>query len=374
MFHTIITLAYVIPNIYVFVRINQLFINKGYKLYYTLIYILLGLVYPASNFMSERVLGNAAGVLESVANYILPFYLYLFLFILLFDILLLINRTVKIIPADTRRSTRFKVTGLSAVLILASAVVIAGIVNFNTIRTSEYSIDIPARSSTVQHLKIAFVADFHLQKGTDIRFVDRFAQEVRVINPDLLIFGGDIMEGDRNDENLDQYLQILKSIKMRYGVFAVLGNHEHYAGEDNGNFFDNAGITVLSDTVVFPGNLFNLAGRNDSHISSRKTVGDILKSLNDSLPVILVDHRPSEIEEVSKTNVDVQLSGHTHDGQLFPINLITRKVYLLSWGHRKIGYTHFFVTSGIRLWGPPVRTTGKSEIMVIDINFITGGL
>jgi predicted MPP superfamily phosphohydrolase len=94
-----------------------------------------------------------------------------------------------------------------------------------------------------------------------------------------------------------------------------------------------------------------------------------MKSITDSLPVILIDHRPTELAQVSKTLVDVQLSGHTHDGQMFPINLITRRVYPLSWGYRKIGNTHFFVTSGIRLWGPPVRTSGKSEIMVIDITF-----
>jgi len=95
-----------------------------------------------------------------------------------------------------------------------------------------------------------------------------------------------------------------------------------------------------------------------------------MKDAADSLPVILLDHRPTELIETSKTVTDVQLSGHTHDGQMFPINLITRKVYLLSKGYMKIANTHFFVTSGIRQWRFPVRTTGKSEIMVIDIKFV----
>jgi predicted MPP superfamily phosphohydrolase len=280
---------------------------------------------------------------------------------------------VNVIPPDRLKSTRFKFTGLSAILILASCVVIAGIINFNSIRTSEYKIEVPARSSSIRHLKIAFVADFHLQKGTNIHFVERFARKIEMINPDLMIFGGDNVEGDRADENLLPYEKILATIKARFGVFAVLGNHEHYAGQEKGNFFNRSGMTVLSDSVVFPGNLFNLAGRNDSHVRTRKTIGELLESVNDSLPVILIDHRPTEIEEVSKTHVDIQLSGHTHNGQLFPINLITRKVYLLTWGYKKILSTHFFVTSGIRLWGPPVRTTGKSEIMVIDITFIPGG-
>jgi hypothetical protein len=95
----------------------------------------------------------------------------------------------------------------------------------------------------------------------------------------------------------------------------------------------------------------------------------MMRLVNDSLPVILVDHRPTEIDQVSKTTVDIQLSGHTHNGQMFPLNLILRSMYQLTWGYEKVGNTHFFVTSGIRLWGPPVRTVGKSEIMVIEVDF-----
>ena len=273
MFHTIITTAYIIPNIYVYVRISQLFINKGFRLYYTLIYILLALVYPVSNLISEGYSGFPANILIAAADYILPFYLYLFLFILVFDILLLFNRIFKIIPYEKLKNTRFKVTGLSLILILSMGVVVAGIINFNTIRTSEYQIDIPRKSSKISHLKIAFVADFHLMEGTNINFVERFAKKIENINPDLMLFGGDNVEGDREDENMIAIEQVLRGVKARYGVFTVLGNHEHYAGQDKGSFFDNAGIKVLSDTSVIIDNSFSLVGRNDSHISTRKKIG-----------------------------------------------------------------------------------------------------
>lgn len=373
MFHTIISLAYIIPNIYVFIRIWKLFINKGYKIHYTLIYLFFASIYPVSNFLNENVNGFIRIFLSVLANYILPFYLYLFLFVLLFDILLLINYLVRIVNTEKLRTTRFKSTALSLILILAAVVVLGGIINFNTIRTSEYTIDVPARKSKIDHLKIAFAADFHLNKNANIRFVQRFAEKIKMIEPDLMIFGGDIVEGDRNDGNLSLFAEVLSRIRAKYGVFGVLGNHEHYAGQERGSFFDKAGIKILCDTNVVLANSFNLTGRNDSHIETRKQIGDLLKSTVDSLPDILIDHRPIEIDKVSKTTVDVQLSGHTHNGQLFPINLITRMVYILSWGHKKIGNTHFFVTSGIRLWGPPVRTTGKSEIMIININFSEEG-
>jgi hypothetical protein len=337
------------------------------------IYLLLASIYPLSNFLSENENGFFGIILSGLANYILPFYLYLFLFVLLFDILLLINYITKIVSKEKLRTTRFKSTALSLILILATVVVVGGIINFNTIRISGYTIDVPARKSKLDHLKIAFVADFHLKKDVNLHFVERFAEKIKIINPELMIFGGDIVEGDRDDGNLVPFADVISSIKTKYGVFAVLGNHEHYAGQKRGSFFDKAGMKVLCDTNVVLANSFNLTGRNDNHIRTRKQIGDLLKSVSDTLPEILIDHRPLEIDQVSKTTVDVQLSGHTHNGQLFPINLITRKVYLLSWGHKKIGNTHFFVTSGIRLWGPPVRTTGKSEIMVIDINFVKNG-
>jgi predicted MPP superfamily phosphohydrolase len=348
-------------------RICQIFIDKGYRIRYTLVYLLIALVYPVSNLLREGVLEN---FLSALAGYILPFYLYLFLFVLGFDILLLINRLLKLIPSEKLRTTHFKARGLSVILLLSTVVVVAGIINFNTIRSSEYKIDVPARSSDIKTLRIAFVADFHLNRKTNIRFIEKFAQKIKMLDPDLLLFGGDIVEGDRDDGDLTKYAQIINGINTRHGVFGVLGNHEHYAGQEQGDFFDKAGIVILSDTIEIINNQYNLAGRNDKHIRTRKHIGSILKTVTDSLPVIMIDHRPTEIDSVSKTKVDVQFSGHTHDGQLFPLNLIAKKIYILSYGYRKIENTHFFVTSGIQLWGPPVRTTGKSEIVVVDINFI----
>jgi predicted MPP superfamily phosphohydrolase len=267
------------------------------------------------------------------------------------------------------KNTRFKITALSVIVFLSVAVVVAGVINFNTIRTSEYKIEIPEKSSKISHLKIAFTADFHLREGSNIHFVERFVKRIETIQPDLLLFGGDIVEGDREAENMTRFEKLFSQIKPKYDVFTVLGNHEFYAGQDKGSFFDKAGMKVLCDSFVVIDNSFNLGGRYDSHFRKRKTINELMKSATDTLPVILIDHRPTEIDQVSRTRVDVQLSGHTHNGQLFPINLITRSIYQLSWGYMKRGNTHFFVTSGIQLWGPPVRTAGKAEIMVIDIAF-----
>jgi predicted MPP superfamily phosphohydrolase len=364
-----IMLAYTIPNIYVFFRIWQLFISKGFRLKYTLIYLAVIAIYPASDMLNNGNLAFLGEILGIISNYLLPFYLYLFLAILVFDIFLLINLFVRVLPSEKRKSFTFRKYCLSSIIIVAALVVIGGVINFSTIRTTEYSIEVPARSSELEHLRLAFAADFHIDTDTPVNFVKRFVEKVESVSPDIMLFGGDIVEG-HDGEKMDRHEELLNEISPRYGVYGVLGNHEYYRGQDRGSFFDKAGIEILRDTIIVMDNGFSLAGRLDSHYRNRKSVEELLVSAADSLPVILLDHRPTELIEASNTRADVQLSGHTHDGQMFPINLITRKVYLLSKGYLKIANTHFFVTSGIRQWRFPVRTTGKSEIMVIDINFV----
>ena len=200
-------------------------------------------------------------------------------------------------------------------------------------------------------------------------YVERFEKQIEMIQPDLMLFGGDIIEGDKDDGDMVAFENILKEIHPRYGVYAVLGNHEFYGGPKRGLFFEKAGMKLLLDSSVVIDHSFNLAGRLDNRYDNRKPIEKLMISTNDSLPVILMDHRPTDLEAISKTAVDISLSGHTHNGQLFPLNLILRNMYRITWGYEKIGATHFIVTSGIRLWGPPVRTVGKSEIVVIDVRF-----
>ena len=148
------------------------------------------------------------------------------------------------------------------------------------------------------------------------------------------------------------------------------GNHEYYGGVDMHKFYRESGITLLIDSVIRIDSLIYLAGRNDQFAGDRITSQELLGNITRDLPVILLDNRPTESQEASLTATSIQFSGHTHGGQLFPLHLITRQVYELSRGYRKIRNTHFFVSSGLRLWGPPVKTAGKSEILLVDVLFV----
>ena len=302
--------------------------------------------------------------------YTMPFMLYLFLLVLIFDIFLLFNLLFKWLPAGFLKSESFRKKGLLTALIAPGIVVLYGIINFYFIRVSDYRIEIPAKSARLENLSVAFISDFHIGDLTSIKFIERFIAKMKSINPDIILFGGDLLEGDRDDLKTLYIESLFRQLQAQYGIYGVFGNHEHHGGSSSSTFYQNAGIKLLSDTSILIENSFYLVGRKDARNRDRLPINDLTKNLSDQIPSILVDHRVTDIKSVIQSPIDIQLSGHTHHGQLFPFNIISRKIHDISWGHKKIGNTHFFVTSGIQLWGPPVRTIGKSEIMLINIKFI----
>lgn len=369
MFHLFITLAFIIPNIYVFFRIMYLFISKGYKLWYTLVYLLLVAIYPLSESIQRQQSNGFLQTLSSFSGYVLTFFLYLFLALLLVEIFLLVNRLFRFISLENRKRFSYRFYTLSSMILFSVIVVAGGAINLNTIRVSNYTVEVPRRTSKIDRLRVAFVADLHINQNYSLSFIEQFVGKINELQPDILLYGGDIVEGDGQNESSEAIDSALNSIHTKYGEFGVLGNHDSSRGRNNGSFFKKAGINILSDSIVEFESAFCLAGRNDERFRDRKTINEIIDGNINNLPVLLMDHRPTQLQEVSQTAVDVQFSGHTHDGQLFPINLIINSMYELSWGYKKIRNTNFFVTSGLRLWGPQVRTVGKSEIMLIDIRF-----
>jgi hypothetical protein len=131
---------------------------------------------------------------------------------------------------------------------------------------------------------------------------------------------------------------------------------------------------MLRDTAVLVNESVYLAGRNDRDskrfsTKERKDLNSILRDVNFSLPVLMMDHQPFNLQQVADAGVDFQLSGHTHHGQLWPLNYITKAIYEVSWGYKQKNNTHFYVSSGYGGWGPPVRSGNRPEILDIYITF-----
>ena len=175
------------------------------------------------------------------------------------------------------------------------------------------------------------------------------------------------MEGDHHDEERPLLEMELRKLQSTYGTFAVLGNHESYGKVIVEDFFKSSNVNLLRDQSVTIPKAFTIAGRDDLRFKTRKDFEEFHKQLPLNLPIILMDHRPNDFQRVKDDDISIQVSGHTHNGQIFPFNFITHAMYDLSWGHKQEGKTHFFVTSGLRGWGPQVRTTADAEIIVIDV-------
>ena len=358
--------------VYAFVRILWLIKSKALRVLFGTFFVFLIAAFPAAETLSHR---GAGGWLKGVmiAGYdALPLLMYLVLTVVLADLVIAAARLLRLVSKDTIRAPGVRRVRLAAMLIIPVLVVIAGIVNFRWLRIREYTVEVPRRSSSLSDLTIVFASDFHLGAITEDGFMGKFVAKVQAADPDIVLIGGDILEGDRRNEDTGKFEAQFRRLHPKYGVYAVPGNHERHGGSGK-DFFDGAGIRLLEDAVVKIDDAFYLAGRNDARFRNRKSAADLLKDTPGDLPLILLDHRPTDLENISRTGTDIQLSGHTHHGQLFPINWITNRQYELSWGHIKKDRTHVFVTSGVQLWGPPVRTAGSSEILLLRVHFKEAG-
>jgi len=274
-------------------------------------------------------------------------------------------RLTTLLSKETVQKPLFRWVRLGLFLAVPVAVVVAGIVNYHHLRVRPYQLEVPRRSSEIQRLKVVYAADFHLGSLTAGGLMDKFTAKVNALEPDLILIGGDVLEGHRPEEG-ERFVAPFRALRAKYGVYAAPGNHERYGG-DRDEFFARVGMTLLRDAVVKVDQAFYIAGRNDGRSRNRKSVEELLRETSGDLPVILLDHRPTDLDAASLGPVDLLLSGHTHHGQLFPVNLVTKRIYELSWGYLRKRQTHVFVTSGVQLWGPPVRTAGHSEILEITV-------
>jgi predicted MPP superfamily phosphohydrolase len=354
--------------IYTFLRIWRLIPQTLFKIFFTIIYILLLMAFPLVEMLSHASGMEWANFIIIPGYFSLPFLLYLILFVILSDLTLCMGRLTGILSKETVKRRGFQRNLLFLVLAVPLAVVVVGAIWNNHPQINAYSVEIPRKSSDLSQLKIGFVADFHLRETSSRRLMERFVEKINAANPDIILIGGDVLEGDRQGEKLGFFAAEFRRLKPKYGVYGIPGNHDLHAARA-AYFFDQAGIRLLQDTVERIANAFYLIGRNDARIRGRKSINDLLKDCDGSLPVIVLDHRPTDLDNVSQSGSDILLSAHTHNGQLFPLNFLLKSRYELGWGYKLKNHTHIFVTSGIQVWGPPVRTSGDSEILIIDASF-----
>ncbi|MWP48787.1 MULTISPECIES: metallophosphoesterase [unclassified Gilliamella] len=244
----------------------------------------------------------------------------------------------------------------------------------------QVKIDKPAH---VEHLRIVQLSDIHINELTSTEFIQQMIDKVNQLHADFIVITGDTLDkrlAPFIEHGFDKQLQQLKS---KYGTYVIFGNHEYLntrkqnnREEDIIHAFRQANMKVLKDDIVYLDDVgITLIGRDDFSSAlydvKRATLDELMMFANTNTPVILLDHQPKDLTEPEKLGVDLMISGHTHAGQIFPINLIEKLMYKNAYGLYQNEEHHFtsIVSSGYGFWGPPIRLMTRSEIVVIDVAF-----
>lgn len=294
-------------------------------------------------------------------------FMYLSLSFLLVDIVRVGNYFFHFAPAGM---PAFRMWAMIATLGIMAIALIFGNIKFNhpEVVTLNLSVEKPLRNKT---LKIVAASDIHLGVTIDKKRLQQYIQLINAQHPDIVLLAGDV--SDRSmipvvNQHMDEEL---RQIRSKLGVYAINGNHEHYAETPNATaeYLQKAGIKVLRDEAILVDSSFYVVGRDDRSNVNRKNLIDIVKGLDGSIPKILLDHQPFHLEEAEKNGIDLQISGHTHNGQFFPGNLLVKSMYELGYGYLKKGKTHYYVSSGLGLWGPQYRIGTQSELVVVNFKY-----
>ncbi len=214
-------------------------------------------------------------------------------------------------------------------------------------------------------LKIVMVSDLHLGYHNRIDEFEKWVKMINAENPDLVLISGDIIDGSIRAVKEQNFADAF--LKIKAPIYACLGNHEYYSGqEDAEEFYKKANINLLIDEVAII-NGINIIGRDDRTNKHRKSLGQLVKRIDKRRFTILLDHQPYHLEQAERNGIDFQLSGHTHYGQLWPISWIEDVMYEDAYGPLKKGNTQYFVTSGIGIWGAKFRIGTRSEYLVATV-------
>ena len=261
---------------------------------------------------------------------------------------------------------RYNTTLITVFLILVS-VVYSYINNLGDPKVKEINISVP--NLPVEKLSIVHLSDIHIDVTTKYNTIKRFVEITNSLNPDVIMFTGDLADTDIT-KTYEKYG--LLDLKSKYGTFAVTGNHEYYRGITNYEYIcDKLNFKLLDNENVLVDDKFYVAGITDktSKVFNYKpsNVEQSLKNIDFNKPVIFLSHQPNTFFESQKYPVTIQLSGHTHAGQIPPFDIIEYFLYKYFWGLYKDNDSYVYVTAGTRLWGPPMRLFSKSEIVKINL-------
>lgn len=385
---------YILVNVYVvrwMIRwmgaCSHIFQSAVFRAVFIIFYILI-----ASSLLTGFLINKPEflhRILKNTGNYFLGTFLYIILVIVVVDLVRLILKYVFHARFLEFRST-FVITGFvcMALIILIS---VYGILHVGTIKVTPYEVTVNKKVKDMDSLKIILLADTHFGYSINCRHAQKMVEKINAQDPDIVCIAGDIFDNDYDAiSDPEGVCNALKSIKSRYGVYACWGNHDldepilagfTFGGKKKDQadprmeqLLRDANIHLLTDEAELIDDKFYVVGRNDSSRThklggQRLSPAQLTKDLDLDKPVIFIDHQPKQLQETADAGADLDLCGHTHDGQIFPGNLFIHLFWENSFGYLKKDKMHNIVTSGVGVWGPDMRVGTNCEICPITVHF-----
>ncbi|HEX2975171.1 MAG TPA: metallophosphoesterase [Bacteroidales bacterium] len=373
-FFSIVLLIYAIGNLYLYFKgynaIPALKANRGI---YAAVFFSLAFIFVLAKVLESRHSSVITDILNIIGGFWLAFMLYGFIFFILSDIVYLILKIFGVL--DSGNSFLYRKWAFISTVTISVTLIFAGFINAVIPVVREYNIRIDKKAGELSSFRIAAVSDIHLGSIIRKRSMRKLSDMLDKMKPDLVLLLGDIVDGEIGPVLRGDLLSYFTCPKCAYGMLAISGNHEFIGGARKTlPYIQSKGIRLLNDELVTVNEGIQIIGRKDRsstmyYGTPRKELTDIMKNADTTMPLILLDHQPYDLHEAENNGIDLQLSGHTHNGQMWPLNYIIKAMYELGYGYMKKGNSHFIVSSGYGLWGPRVRLGSRSEVLLINITF-----
>jgi predicted MPP superfamily phosphohydrolase len=374
-FLTIFFIINGLVNFYIFLRgYEGLELHEGFRGIYIAFFIIVSNAFILGRFLEKKSLWRISNIFIWIGSFWFAFIAYFFLSLLLFDFLRLANVFGHFLPQNLPYR-ELKFYAMAGEIFVVTSAILAGYFNAKKIRIKKLEFEIPKVNSLSKVITIAVASDIHLGTIIGKSRTKKIVNKINSLNPDLILLPGDIVDGDVEPVIQLNLGETLRTLKSKYGIFAITGNHEYIGGvEPSVKYIEEHNIRVLRDETIEAAGV-TIIGREDRSIKGfagkeRKSLQVLSENIGTGKALIVMDHQPFHLEESESIGADLQLSGHTHHAQIWPFSYITKKIYEVSWGYKKKGNTHVYVSCGVGTWGPPVRIGSVSEILEIKLKFL----
>jgi uncharacterized protein len=304
-----------------------------------------------------------------IVGYWIIFFILSLMAALFSDLMRIMNYFYKVFPGWLNTNyERVKLIWFSSVILFLVFITIYGFISYAHPQIKELNLVIDKSKGKFENLTIVAVSDIHIGNIVQRERLSRWIELINNQDPDIILLLGDIFDRNFNPDESQNIIEELKKIRSKFGVYAILGNHEYYFCITKAkSYLENSGIVLLRDSSVIIDSCIVIIGRDDATNIKRKAIDKLLTGSDISMPLILLNHQPSDLHGSVINNIDLQLSGHLHNGQIYPYGVILSRLWELSYGYRNIGNTQFYVTSGLGIRIVHLRIGTRSEILNIHL-------